>query len=380
MTRLAVVADVHCDDFGSKIDPATGLNARWVDTIAMLAWVARDARGRGADALIVAGDLSEARHPAPWRVAQIGEAIAEFGGPTILARGNHDGLKADRSIVDVLAAGRPGWDGYSRPGITMLGTTAIAVLPYLDKHHARALPGYESVPEADVFTALAATYLTIASGLYITAQQAGATATVLVVHQGLAGGSMSDAQQVFLGDHSLVVDTRALAAIGFDAILAGHFHKHQVLLESPLVAYAGAPYRTDFGEEHQAKGYLIVDVERDGTTGIVVPSWTFVETPARRFVTLTAECGYNVDEVRDAVVRCIDVDPELDVAHLRSMLEADGVFDLQEIRRRPREAQGVAGGLAETLSPIQALEAFFAADPEREVLVGRGRELLAEVA
>src|ERR1700693_4560686 len=237
MTRLAVVADLHCDDLGSKLDPASGLNARWVDTIDMLRWVATDARERGADALIVAGDLSEARHPAPWRVAQIGEAIAAFGGPTILVRGHHDGLRAARSIVDVLAAGRPGWEGFSRPGITMLGTTAIAALPYLDKHHLRALPCHESAPEADVFAALAQAYLTIAGGRYVQAQAAGATATVLVVHQALAGGLMSEAQQAFLGDHSLVVDTRALSSIGFDAIVAGHFHKHQVLSESPLVAY-----------------------------------------------------------------------------------------------------------------------------------------------
>ena len=374
MTRLAVVADVHCDDFGSKLDPASGLNARWVDTIDMLRWVATDARARGADALIVAGDLSESRHPAPWRVAQIGEAVAAFGGPTILARGNHDGLRADRSIVDVLAAGRPGWSGFSRPGITMLGTTAIAVLPYLDKHHLRALPGYESVPETEVFAVLAQAYLTIAGGLYVEAQQAGALQTVLVVHQALAGGSMSEAQQVFLGDHSLVVDTRALAAIGFTAIVAGHFHKHQVLSESPLVAYAGSPYRTDFGEEGQTKGYLIVDVASGSA------AMTFVETPARRFVTLRAECGYSPDEVRDAIVRCVDVDPELDIAHLRSMLEADGAFEVVSVAVRRPESTAATGGMSEALAPTQALAEYFAADPDAPVLIERGRELLAEVA
>ena len=378
MTRLAVVADVHCDDFGSKLDPASGLNARWVDTIDMLRWVATDARARGADALIVAGDLSESRHPAPWRVAQIGEAIAAFGGPTILARGNHDGLRADRSIVDVLAAGRPGWSGFSRPGFTMLGTTAIAVVPYLDKHHLRALPGYESVPEAEVFAVLAQAYLTIAGGLYVDAQQAGAVNTVLVVHQALAGGSMSEAQQVFLGDHSLVVDTRALAAIGFKAIVAGHFHKHQVLSTSPLVAYAGSPYRTDFGEEHQAKGYLFLELgeRRDNLMG-------FVETPARRFFTLDLGPGAGLPEMggaRDAIVRVVNVPPEIDAAALRKALEESGAYEVTEIRRAPVAATAATGGMSENLAPTQALEAYFAADPDAPVLIERGRELLAEVA
>lgn len=374
MTRLAVVADPHCDDFGSRIDPETGLNSRWLDSIAMLRWVARDAKARGANALVVAGDLSEARHPAPWRVAQIGEAIAEFGGPTILCRGNHDGLRADRSIVDVLAAGRASWAGFSRPGVAVVGDTAVAVLPYLDRHHLRALPGYESAPDAEVYRALGEAFLAIAAGLYAQAHGMATGATVLVVHQGLAGGLMSDSQAAYLGDLSLVVDTRALAAIGFDAILAGHFHRHQILSEKPLIAYAGAPTRTDFGEEHQAKGYLVVDVDHGSA------SLEFVETPARRFVTLRAECGYNVDEVGGAIVRAIDVDPELDTDHLRRMLEADGAFEVASIQRAAADTPSVAGGLSETLTAEQALSAYFEADPDRDALLARGRELLAAVA
>jgi exonuclease SbcD len=374
VTRLAVVADAHCDDFGSKVDAATGLNARWVDSVDMLRWVARDAMARGADALIVAGDLSEARHPAPWRVAQIGEAIAAFDGPVILARGNHDGLRADRSIVDVLAAGRPGWAGFSRPGVTVVGDTAIAVLPYLDKHHLRALPGYESVPEADIFRVLGEAFLTIAAGLYVQAHAMATGATVLVVHQGLAGGLMSDAQAAYLGDLSLVVDTRALSAIGFDAIVAGHFHKHQVLSERPLIAYAGSPTRTDFGEEHQAKGYLLVDVEPDGTT------MQFRETPARRFVTLIAPRPDDAFNVSGAIVRCVDVPADVDVEDLRRVLEADGAFDVTEIRRAHVAAPEIAGGLSESLTPAEALNEYFADDGDRDALVDRGRELLRAVA
>ena len=258
MTRIAVVADVHADDYGSKVDPATGLNARWVDTIAMLCWVANDAHERGAEVLVVAGDLTEQRHPAPWRVAQIREAIAAFKGPVVLARGNHDGERAGRSIVDALS--RDEWDGFTRPGVTQVAGAGIAVLPYLDAHRLRALPKYSDVPPAEAFAMLGDAFLDIARGLYVVASQVPGP-TVLVVHQGLSGGLMSDTQAAFLGDQSLVVDTRALAAIGFDAIVAGHFHKHQILSTKPLVVYAGSPCRTDFGEEHQAKGYLLVDVE-----------------------------------------------------------------------------------------------------------------------
>lgn len=371
MTRLAVLADPHCDDFGSKIDPATGLNARWTDTVGMVRWVANDAAKRGADALIVAGDLSESRHPAPWRVAQIGAALAAFPGPVKLLRGNHDGIRAGLSIADALAQDRPGWDGFSRPGITVVGDVAIAMLPYLDRAWIRAQPGFESTPDAEVYRILAEEYLTIARGLFVQAS-AIASRTVLVVHQALAGGNMSEAQRAFLGDLSLVVDTRALGAIGFDAILAGHFHLHQVLSAYPPIVYAGSPYRTDFGEEHQEKGYLIVDISST-MVGI-----EFVPTPARRFVTITApdhENDYG-PEVEGAVVRVLDLDPMYDVVEVRRILEDRGAFDVQEIRIRRDESPVAAGGLSETLAPSEALEVYFAEHPNRERLVARGREIL----
>lgn len=382
VTRLAVVADVHADDYGSKVDPETGLNARWVDSLAMLAWVAKDARERGADALIVAGDLTEARHPAPWRVAMISDALGQFGGPTLLLRGNHDGERAGHSIVDLIANGH----GFNRPGVTAVGDTAIAMLPYLDAHRLRALPEYSSIAPAEAFRILGDAFVGIAAGLYVEAQKLGSS-TVLVVHQGLSGGLMSDTQAAFLGDQSLVVDTRALGAIGFDAIVAGHFHKHQVLSTNPLIAYAGSPYRTDFGEEHQAKGYLIVDVGQDelpDRTPITDVHLSFVETPARRFVTIHGEDRDNLEDLEDvvagAVVRVVDLDPAADVAGVRAYLEACGAFEVQEIRRRPVARPTIAGGLSEGLTPQQALASYFEGDADAEALVERGRGILEAVA
>lgn len=386
MTRLAVVADVHADDYGSKVDPATGLNARWVDSLRMLRWVANDARQRRADALIVAGDLTESRHPAPWRVAQIAEALEDFGSyPVKLLRGNHDGERDGRSIVDVVAGGRKGWEGFTRPGVTVVGDTAIAMLPYLDSHRLRALPEYSSLAPAEAFAALGEAFLSIARGLYVEASFR-AERQVLVVHQGLGGGLMSDTQAAFLGDQSLVVDTRALAAIGFDAVLAGHFHRHQVLSEAPLIAYAGSPQRVDFGEQDQAKGYLLVDVDTDGTTGIAVPVWQFIETPARRFVTLDANedgritiAGGEVD-YRDAIVRVRGLSVEGDPAKVREMLLRGGAFEVTEIRRRPVATPAVAGGLSEGLSTHQALAAYFADAPDAGAVVERGRGILEAVS
>lgn len=371
--KLAVTADVHADDFGAKIDPDSGLNARWVDSLGMIRWVANDARGRGADALIVAGDLTEARHPAPWRVASIAEAIDEFDGPTVLVRGNHDGERAGRSIVDALAGGRPGWSGFSRPGIAVVGDVAIACVPYLDRQYLRSRPGFETLAEPEIIRILGEAFVSIAAGLYVQAQTM-APRSVLVVHIGLSGGLMSDTQAVFLGDRSLVVDSGALGAIGFDAIVAGHFHLHQVLSTEPLIVYAGAPTRTDFGEADQTKGYLIVDVDEAGTR------MEFVPTPARRMVTLRGDGAFADVDVADALVRGVDLDPDVDEAELRRALYAAGALEVMGIRRRPVSGSEVAGGLSEDLAPEALLETYLEGDPDRDALVAMGRRILGEVA
>ena len=373
MARLAVLADPHCDDFESKVDVASGLNARWVDTVGMVRWVANDARERGCDALIVAGDLTEFRHPAPWRVAQIGEALGEFGGPTILARGNHDGERNDRSIVDVLARGRPDWHGFTHQGIVSVGDVAVAVLPYADRHWLRARPGMEKLPEPKILEKLAEAVLFEARRLYVQASDL-LPHQVLVMHQGLSGWLMSDRQAAFLGNKSLVIDSGALGAIGFDAIVAGHYHKHQVISERPLIAYAGSPYRTDFGEANQVKGYMVVDVG-DATT------MEFVETPARRFVTVDyASDATSFHGVEGAVVRAINVDPGVATGDIHKAMELAGAWDVVSITRLRPDAPAIAGGLSESLGPLEALSAYFADDPDAEPLVVLGRELLEAAA
>ncbi|MEW6223220.1 MAG: metallophosphoesterase [Chloroflexota bacterium] len=384
MTRIAFTADLHIDAYGSRIDPATGLNARLLDYLATLRFVADEATRQSASALVVAGDFTERRHPAPWLVAKIRDALS--GGPSaqLYLRGNHDGEIDGRSIVSILDDGygsslldESGRLGVSRPQLVPVAFDAVvAAVPYLDRHWLRAQPGFQSVPDADLFRVLGDQFLTIARGLYAEARRDYPDAgVVLVCHQTLAGAAMSDSQRAFLGDVSLVVDSRALADVGFEAVVAGHLHRHQVVVPSDRpVLYAGSIERVDFGEEGEEKGFVVADV------GPGRFDWEFVPTPARRFVTLREECGYNLDDVRDAIVRCVDVDPELDVAHLRSMLEADGAFEVVSIQTRRPESTVAAGGLSEALAPAEALEEYFVADPDREVLVGRGRELLAEVA
>ena len=379
MTRIAFAADLHVDAYGSRIDPATGLNARLVDYLRTLEWVATEADERGADALVIAGDFTDRRHPAPWLVSRIRGALSSFPGRQVYLRGNHDGEIAGGSIVTLLDDGFDEQDEAGRTGISwprlvlISGDVVLACIPYLDRHWLRTQPGMEKVPDAEIYQALGDQFLTLARGLYAEARaDYPDAACVLVCHQTLAGAHMSESQQAFLGDLGLVVDARALAAIGFEGIVAGHLHRHQVVLVDPCpVLYPGSIERVDFGEEHEAKGFIVADVEPGRF------AWEFIETPARRFVTLDSFIG-DID-VDGAIVRLRDVAPEADTAVLRRSLEAAGAFEIAEIQQRRVDAPAIAGGLSESLGPLEALAAYFAGDLDAKPLVALGRELLEAV-
>lgn len=382
MSRIAFTADLHVDAYGQRIDAETGLNARLVDYLNTLQAIT-DRGYTDADALVIAGDFTERRHPAPWLVARIRAALS--GGPStqVYLRGNHDGEIAGGSIVSLLDDGFEDGDerriGISRPRLVPIGFDAVlACIPYLDRHWLRAQPGMEHVPDAEVFGILSDQIVTIASGLYAEAKRDYPDAgVVLVLHQTLAGAHMSETQQAFLGDRGTVVDAGRLAAIGFEAVVAGHLHRHQLLegLACPVL-YPGSIERVDFGEEREAKGFVIADV------GPGRFEWEFVETPARRFVTI--DCAeskvYGPDDLRGAVVRVLNLPPETDLAEYRRTLAGGGVFEVDSIRKRPVIAPEAAGGMSEAMSPGDALETYFAGEPDAPALIEEGRRLLAEVS
>ena len=142
--------------------------------------------------------------------------------------------------------------------------------------------------------------------------------------------------------------------------------------------YPGSVERVDFGEEHEAKGFLVADV----TPGQF--AWEFVETPARRFVTLagTSDLGRaDLPElVQGTIVRILDVSPEDDVSNIRRDIESLEPFEITSVTQRRPDAPEIAGGLSESLGPLEALSAYFADDPDAEPLVALGRELLEAAA
>src|SRR6185369_4557033 len=97
VTRIAIAADLHVDPYFDRRDPETGANMRELDMLRTVGWVAREARERGADALVIAGDYTEAKKvakeghgPTTGRIAAIRDALVPGPDRQIHVRGNHD--------------------------------------------------------------------------------------------------------------------------------------------------------------------------------------------------------------------------------------------------------------------------------------------------
>ncbi len=120
-------------------------------------------------------------------------------------------------------------------------------------------------------------------------READAEIKLLCVHQCVEGATVGPANYTFRYASDVV--RGADIPRGFAAVLAGHIHRHQVLMTDlrgrPLAApvlYPGSIERTSFAEKDEAKGYLLVEFRRDEAPGGALEDWQFCPLPARPMV------------------------------------------------------------------------------------------------
>lgn len=114
---------------------------------------------------------------------------------------------------------------------------------------------------------------------------------LLCIHQAVDGAAVGPAEYMFSRAPD-VIDTSQIPG-KFDAVLAGHIHRCQVLskdlksriLPAPIY-YAGSTDRTSFAEKADRKGYLILEFDSVASTGVVSVQWRFHQLPVRPMIQL----------------------------------------------------------------------------------------------
>lgn len=412
-------ADLHfgMESYG-RIDPATGMNRRLVDFRDAFSRALDHAIERDVDLVLIAGDCFKARDPQATHQREFATCLKKVLDrriPVVVVLGNHDTPNAigrAHALAVFGSLGVPRLTLFDRPDVKVIdtfhGPLQIAALPYLARSFLLDKEAYKSLPMEEVNRLLADRCEVILREL--AARLDPNLPTILGYHGSVAGAIFGSERSVMIG-HDLVVPYGALdvrrpdGSPAWDYVALGHLHRHQDLNEGrqPPVVYPGSIERIDFGEEREAKGFCMVDVERGRA------AYEFVPLPARPFVTLRLDCaeggadpeaalvallaarerehgrGAGLENaVARVVVRVKAGQERFDDRPIRARLEEAGVYYLAGIAREPvgDTPRGRDSRLTEQLGPLEAIERYIEANPEllprREQLVAAARDLLRE--
>jgi exonuclease SbcD len=401
--RVLHLADIHfgMENYG-RLDAATGLNRRLLDFARSANRAIEYALEHEAHLAIFAGDIYKHRDPDPsWQreFAACVRRLVDAGVPVVILVGNHDlpnalGKAHAVEIFDTLAL--PRVIVINKPALhtiqTAAGPVQVAGLPYITRSFLLSRDDYKDRPLDEV------NRLLVEKGTetlrWLAEQVDTKVPAILTVHGSVTSAILSSEQSVMMVGHDPIIPLSALTDPVWDYVALGHIHRHQDLHQGqqPPVVYAGSIERIDFGEEHEAKGFVWAQVDKGNTT------YEFVPLPARRFVTirLDARSGdilqlleqeLQLHDVTDAVVRLLITIPAdqrdlIDERQIRDRLQGAYLIAgivLEEIKAPTRARDA---GLTETLGPLQALERYITVHPEyadrQEVLLERARLLLQE--
>lgn len=262
--RIAIVADSHFDE-----------HSRFQECIRLHTWIADDARARGVDVVLHAGDVFERKSTPAERNAFAAwvTLIASFA-PIVIVRGNHDALH-DLQIFAGLDTDHPviveeGADCHAVA--TEAGELLVACLAWPRKAELLA-SGTFGDDEGAAGRALRA----VLSGLRDELESVERLPRVLLTHA-MVRGSMTSVGQPLVGcDMELGLEDLALA--GADLIALGHIHMPQDWDVAGVPAvYPGSPRRTAFGEVED-KGYVVAEFDGPRLVG-----WERVVAPATPMV------------------------------------------------------------------------------------------------
>ncbi len=319
MVKVLHFADLHLgvENYG-RPDAASGLHSRLLDFLDSFDEVVDHALSESVDLVVFAGDAYKTRDPNPTHQREFARRIHKLVTadiPVFLLTGNHDiprtiGRANTLDIFSTLEV--PNVHVGRRLGThriaTRSGEVQVVALPWIIRSHLLSRDQYKNRTLAEI-EELALTKLENLLNKQVESLDPGLP-TIAVVHGAVQGAVYGSERSVMLGQE-LVLPPSLLKNDAFDYVALGHIHRHQVLDHNPPMVYAGSVDRIDFGEENEAKGFVVAEVDRGQS------SFRFVElTHTRRFVTieLTADGddpmaqvqqAIATHDIRDAIVRLI---------------------------------------------------------------------------
>ena len=285
--RIIHFADLHIGvDRNGPVDPETAINGRVLDFLDALDAAVDYAVENDADLALFAGDAFHKHNPDPTYVREFAERIIRLAEqcPVVLLLGNHDmpGIIEKATAIDMFDVFNVpnvivGWRDELHIIKTKRGSVQVATVPYPMKQ--QLLTAKQLRKCKDVKQLLQAAVKRIIINL---AEQVVDTMPAVLV------GHFSVTNATYGSERMLSLDNGAEVALEdlldpWDYVALGHLHMQQCLTEdyedAAPVVYSGSLERVDFGEEHQPKGFMWVEIGDE-------IAYDFVEVDARPYVTI----------------------------------------------------------------------------------------------
>jgi DNA repair exonuclease SbcCD nuclease subunit len=292
--RVLFVSDTHLG-FDLPARPRVERRRRGPDFFRNFELALRPALAGEVDAVLHGGDLLYRSRVPAWLVEQALaplRRVASAGVPVLLVPGNHERSR----LPYPLFALHPRLHVFDRPRTVVIEArglrVAFAGFPYLPDvrrrfREALAATGLLSSPAADV--------------------------RLLCVHHCVEGATCGPGDFTFRGGDDVIRAADLPREVA--ATLSGHIHRHQILRPrgAPPVIYCGSVERTSFAEARETKGYVILELSREGLVGV-----EFRPLPARPMVALDLDLG-GADEAtaRATLARALDATPPDAVVQVR---------------------------------------------------------------
>ena len=372
---------------GENRERYLGQSTRLVDFLAAFDELIDYAVGNDVDLVLFTGDAYKNRDPSQTHQREFAKRVrrlAEAGVPVFLLVGNHDLPHTTHrasavEIFDVLDVAKvttaERLDVYRVE--TKSGPLQVLALPWIRRSALLAREDVRSLPY-EQFKKLLEDRLTeavIDAGERLDP----AVPSVLAAHVSVSSAKPGTECTMMIGqDHVLLQSD--LAGRPVDYVALGHIHRRQELSTSGLpMVYAGSLQRVDFGEEdHEAKGFYVLDVDPAAELGNRVTGLELRPVQARSFVTIdqavdegdldptaTVLRAIGRHHVRGAIVRVRVKTPASTAAMLRERdirraLEEAGAHTVASFSREvEREQRARLGAVSlEGRTPTQVLELY----------------------
>ncbi|MCY6491402.1 exonuclease subunit SbcD [Leptolyngbya sp. GGD] len=381
MVKILHLSDIHLGSgfAHGKINPETGLNTRLEDFVATLTRCIDRAISESVDLVLFGGDAFPDATPPPYiqqAFARQFRRLVDADIPAVLLVGNHDQhsqgvggaslcIYRTLCVPNVIVGDR--LETYRLQ--TRSGDVQIITLPWLTRSTLLTRPETEGLSMSDVGHLLLDRLRVAMEGEIRKLDPE--IPTVLLAHL-MVDAAHYGAERFLAVGKGFTIPLEFLTRDAFDYVALGHVHRHQILSEDPFVVYPGSIERVDFSEEHEEKGFVLVDLER-GATAI-----EFCPLPVRSFCTIEVDLTESDTPqadllkaiakrgIEDAVVRVIyQVRPEqidlIDDAILHETLEVAHTYTIQaglisQMSRSRLPELGVGSAIA----PLDALQAYLA--------------------